>query len=190
MPDSTIDKQREIEISLFEEYNKMYERAFSLIKFIFFLITFYISILVFTNNKIDVIANKPYFTIGSLAFSLVFLAISIFSLTAPTVAFFMSKFIKAGNFMDGHFITFREGDELKEHNRKMYSWLGNFTVIYYMSNLLILISIMSFGNYFMESKIIFFLIGVICAVSILTCILYCHACARCGNETEFLLTHL
>ena len=110
-------QQKEIECELFEIYNKNLDRFFSLIKFMFVIFGFYT--LTFSNlyGKLNIHAfdNLPIISIYSLLACLLFISIA---LIVPFSQLVLPKERKFKQMESS--IQFREEDELKIHNKKLF----------------------------------------------------------------------
>ncbi|KKG11484.1 hypothetical protein EO92_11025 [Methanosarcina sp. 2.H.A.1B.4] len=145
-----LDKQKEIECELFEIYNKNLERFFSQIKFMFVIFGFYT--LTFSNvyGKLNIHAfdNVPIISTYSLLACLLFIGIA---LIVPFSQLVLPKERKFKQMESS--IQFREEDELKAHNKRLYIIVKQQENYYIFSFLLILLSLSFFCSYFIPFAI-------------------------------------
>ena len=138
-------QQKEIECELFEIYNKNLDRFFSLIKFMFVIFGFYT--LTFSNlyGKLNIHAfdNLPIISIYSLLACLIFISIA---LIVPFSQLMLPKERKFKQMESS--IQFREEDELKIHNKKLFLVVQQQDNYYISSFLLVLLSLIFFCGYF------------------------------------------
>jgi len=145
-----LSQQKEIECELFEIYNKNLDRFFSLIKFMFVIFGFYA--LTFSNvySKLNIHAfdNVPIISIYSLLACLLFIGIA---LIVPFSQLVLPKERKFKQIESS--IQFREEDELKIHNKKLFVVVQQQENYYIFSFLLILLSLSFFCSYFVPFAI-------------------------------------
>ena len=140
-----LDQQKEIECELFEIYNKNLDRFCSLIKFMFVIFGFYA--LTFSNvyGKLNIHAfdNVPIISIYSLLACFLFIGIA---LIVPFSQLVLPKERKFKQMESS--IQFREEDELKIHNKKLFLVTLQQENYYINSFLLVLLSLIFFCGYF------------------------------------------
>ncbi len=143
-------QQKEIECELFEIYNKNLYRFFSLIKFMFVIYGFYILTLSNVYGKLNIHAfdNVPIISIYSLLACLLFIGIA---LIVPFSQLVLPKERKFKQIESS--IQFREEDELKTHNKKLFLVVQQQENYYICSFLLILLSLIFFCGYFIPFAI-------------------------------------
>jgi hypothetical protein len=143
-------QQKEIECELFEIYNKNLDRFFSLIKFMF--VIFGIYILTFSNLygelNIHAFDKVQIISIYSLLACLLFIGIA---LIVPCSQLVLPKERKFKQMESS--IQFREEDELKIHNKKLFLVVQQQENYYIFSFLLSLLSLSFFCSYFVPFAI-------------------------------------
>ncbi|WP_300104399.1 hypothetical protein [Methanosarcina sp.] len=143
-------QQKEIECELFGTYNKNLDRFFSLIKFTFVIFGIYILTLsnLYSNLNIHAFDNVPIISTYSLLACLLFISIA---LIIPFSQLVLPKERKFKQLESS--IQFREEDELKIHNKKLYLVVQQQDHYYISSFLLILLSLIFFCGYFIQFAI-------------------------------------
>jgi len=167
------DKQKQIENELFKEYDKNLDRSFSLLKFIFVILGFYALVLSnmygnFNGKIADNIINNasdPNIAKSALSCCIITIIIPFSSLTM----ILMEQQLKIEK---NNSIQFREGEELKNHNEKMYSVLVKQHIKYITSVFCIVSSVFFFYSYF--SPHLFNLILICFGVGIFISFVSCH----------------
>lgn len=143
-------QQKEIECELFEIYNKNLDRFFSLIKFIFVIFGLYTLTLsnVYGKLNIHVFDNAQIVSIYSLLACLLFISIALIVPFSQLVLPKERKFKQMGSS-----VQFREDDELKIHNKKLYIVVRQQENYYISSFLLVLLSLIFFCGHFVPFAI-------------------------------------
>lgn len=167
------DKQKQIENELFKEYDKNLDRSFSLLKFIFVILGFYALVLSnmygnFNGKIIDNIINNasdPNIAKSALSCCIITIIIAFYHLTI----ILMEQQLKIEK---NNSIQFREGEELKNHNEKMYSVLVKQHIKYITSVFCIVSSTFFFCSYF--SPHLFNLFLICFAVGIFISFISCY----------------
>lgn len=145
-----LDQQKEIECELFEIYNKNLDRFCSLIKFIFVMFGFYTLTVSNLYGKLNIHAfdNVPIISIYSLLACLLFIGIA---LIVPFSQLVLPKERKFKQMVNS--IQFREEDELKIYNKRLFLVVQQQENDYIFSFLLILLSLSFFCSYFIPFAI-------------------------------------
>ncbi|AKB20128.1 hypothetical protein MSWHS_3265 [Methanosarcina sp. WWM596] len=140
-----LDQQKEIECELFEIYNKNLDQFFSLIKFMFVIFGFYAITFsnVYGKLNIHTLDNVPIISIYSLLACLLFIGIALIVPFSQLVLPKERKFKQRESS-----IQFREEDELKIHNKKLFLITLKQENYYISSFLLVLLSLIFFCGHF------------------------------------------
>lgn len=146
MSDSDQDIQEKIEKELFEDYDKILDRIFSLIKFIFVIFGFYAVILYDIHGKLDkgVFINAPDPDISTISILFCFLSI------IPAFYYLFNLLVSKQNYKFeelNNLIQYRKGIELKRNNLKMFSEIKKMNNHYKLSVNLIGVSLTFFCCY-------------------------------------------
>jgi hypothetical protein len=146
MSDSDLDVQGKIEKELFEEYDKVLDRIFSLTKFIFVIIGFFAVILYDIHGKLDksIFVNAPDPLISTISVISSFLSMSvvIVYLFTTLVSKRIYKFEEVN-----HLIQYRKGNELRINNLKLFSEIKKMNGRYTSAIYLIALSLVLFCSY-------------------------------------------
>ncbi|WP_440946263.1 hypothetical protein ACSAZL_19685 [Methanosarcina sp. T3] len=144
------DQQKEIECELFETYNKNLDRFFSLIKFIFVIFGLYTLTLsnVYGKLNIGILDNAQIVSIYSLLACLLFISIALIIPFSQLVLPKERKFKQMGSS-----VKFREENELKIHNKKLFVVVRQQENYYMSSFLLVLLSLIFFCGHFVPFAI-------------------------------------
>jgi hypothetical protein len=140
-----LGQQKEIECELFEIYNKNLDRFFSLIKFVFVIFGLYTLTLSNVYGKLNIHAfdNAQIVSIYSLLACLLFISIALIVPFSQLIIPKECKFKQLGSS-----IQFKEEDELKIHNKKLFLITRQQENYYISSFLLVLLSLIFFCGHF------------------------------------------
>lgn len=143
-------QQKEIECELFEIYNKNLDRFFSLIKFIFVIFGLYTLTLssIYGKLNVHIFDNAQIVSIYSLLACLLFISIALIVPFSQLVLPKERKFKQVGSS-----VQFREDNELKMHNKKLYVVVRQQENYYISSFLLVLLSLIFFCGHFVPFAI-------------------------------------
>lgn len=144
------DQHKEIECELLEIYNKNLDRFFSLIKFIFLIFGVYILTLSSIYGKFDIHAFENAETISfySLLASLLFVSIALIVPFSQLLIPRERRFKQTENA-----IQFRNEEEAKIYNKKLYMIVRQQENYYVTSFLLVLLSFIFFCGHFVSFAI-------------------------------------
>lgn len=138
-------QQKEIECELFQIYNQNLDRFFSLIKFILVIFGVYTLTLSNVYGKLDLHAFDNVEIISTYSILACLLSIGI-ALTVPFSQLLLPKECKFKQTENS--IQFREEDELKVYNKKLFLAVKQQENYYIISFLLILLSLTFFCAHF------------------------------------------
>ncbi len=146
MSDSDLDVQEKIEKELFEEYDKVLDRIFSLIKFIFVIFGFYAIILYDIHGKLDksIFVNAPDPDISTISILSSFLSMIL------AIVYLFRKLVSEQiyKFKDvNHLIQYRKGNELRINNLELFSEIKKMNSRYKSAIYLIGLSLVLFCSY-------------------------------------------
>jgi hypothetical protein len=177
-------QQKEIESELFEIYNRNLDRFFSLIKFIFVIFGVYTLSLSNVYGKLDIHAfdNIQIISIYSLLACLLFIGTA---LIAPFSQLILPKERKFKQMESS--VQFREEDELKIHNKKLFLVVQQQENYYVTSFLLVLLSLIFFCGHFAP-----FVICVsipVFTISVLYCLTFSKWIKRENRDIKIVKPH-
>lgn len=140
-----LGQQKEIECELFQIYNQNLDRFYSLIKFIFLIFGIYAVTLsnVYGKLNLQIFNNLEIISNYSLLACLLFIGLA---LTVPFSQIILPKECKFKQ--TGSLIQFREEEELKVYNKKLFLAVKQQENYYTISFLLILLSLTFFCAHF------------------------------------------